>query len=74
MTTQRKWYGGLPNVCSEAGISVRFYSDSKIYAVVDSDNVELRQFNDQDEAIEYALNIACDRFDLDSQDYGHTFL
>jgi len=74
MTANRNRFDGLPNVCSEAGISVRFYFDSKIFAVVDSDNVELRQFANQDDAIEYALNTACDRFNLDPQDYGHTFL
>lgn len=67
-------FDGLPNVCSEAGISVRFYLHSKVYAVVDSDNVELRQFDDRNDAIEYALQAACDRFELDPEDYGFEFL
>lgn len=72
MTTRK--FDGLPNVCSEAGISVRFYSNLKIFAVVDSDGAELRQFDEQNSAIDYALNAACDRLNLDPQDYGFEFL
>ncbi|HEY9908134.1 MAG TPA: hypothetical protein V6D18_11100 [Thermosynechococcaceae cyanobacterium] len=69
-------HDGLPPVCSKVGIRVRQYLESKEIAIIDSDGVELRRYplDQYQEALQYALEAACERLGLDPEDYGFEFL
>jgi hypothetical protein len=49
-------HAGIPPVCSEVGIQVRQYLESKEIAIIDSDDVELRRYplDQQQAALQYA--------------------
>ncbi len=69
----RRWEG-LPNICSEAGISVRQFLSEGISEVYNNQtNQVIDQFNSQNDAIAAAFLIACEMKNLNPADYGFTF-
>ena len=63
----------IPSPCFEADIQVRGYLQNEDAVILDSDGVELRRYPSAQtqEALQYALEAACDRLNLDPSDYGN---